>query len=270
MKECFNDLFGLKICEASLVNSVKRMALKSLPVYNRIKANILKSQVVGSDETGAKINGEKGWFWTWQNDLNTFITVAKSRGFKVIENEFPDGLPNSILESDCLSAQLKTKAKTHQICLAHLMREVKYFIQLYDDDWSKNFNELLFDSLKLKKQIIDYNQDNPHRNQIVKRLDELLAFEIEKQPKQIKPFHKRLLKYKDFVFPFLYYEKVSADNNASERAIRNVKVKQKISGQFITLNTAMDFAIIRSVIDTCIKNGANILNSLNLTAQISS
>ncbi len=56
--------------------------------------------------------------------------------------------------------------------------------------------------------------------------------EIDKQPPKIKPFHKKLIKYKRYLFPFLYHQGVPADNNASERAIRNVKVKQKIFGQF--------------------------------------
>ncbi len=58
------------------------------------------------------------------------------------------------------------------------------------------------------------------------------------------------------------------DNNASERAIRNVKVKQKISGQFFNNDNAKDFAIIRSVIDTTIKNGANVFNALKLIAKL--
>jgi len=53
------------------------------------------------------------------------------------------------------------------------------------------------------------------------------------------------------------------DNNASERAIRNVKVKQKISGQFRSWAGAENFAILHSVIDTAIKNNLNPLHSLS-------
>lgn len=55
-------------------------------------------------------------------------------------------------------------------------------------------------------------------------------------------------------------------DNASERAIRNIKVKQKISGQFKSAEAANMFAILRSIIDTTIKSGQNVLNTLSLIA----
>lgn len=268
MKECFQELFGIPICEASLVSAVRRIANKSQPVYERIKENILSSTVVGTDETGAKVNGHKEWFWTWQTPTNTLITVDSSRGFKAISQVFPKGLTNSILVSDCWAAQLKTPAKTHQLCTAHLLRELNFFIELYTNQWAKNFRQLLLDALKLKSEIDEYDKELPSRNHLIDRFDKLLTYPIDKQPAKIKPFHKRLIKNREYLFPFLYYQGVPADNNASERAIRNVKVKQKVSGQFINHNNAMDFAVIRSVIDTAVKNGANVFNSLKLIAKL--
>ena len=44
-----------------------------------------------------------------------------------------------------------------------------------------------------------------------------------------KAFVKHLIKNQESIFTFLYYSPVPYDNNGSERAIRNVKVKTKIS-----------------------------------------
>jgi hypothetical protein len=63
---------------------------------------------------------------------------------------------------------------------------------------------------------------------------------------------------------FLYYPEVPPDNNGSERAIRNIKVKQKVSGYFKSYTGAEIFAINRSIIDTIIKSGNNVLEGLNL------
>ena len=71
-------------------------------------------------------------------------------------------------------------------------------------------------------------------------------------------------KERQYLFVFLYIKNLSPDNNASERAIRNIRVKQKISGQFKNENTAQNFAMIRSVIDTVIKNGMKTVEATTL------
>ncbi len=55
--------------------------------------------------------------------------------------------------------------------------------------------------------------------------------------------------------------------NGSERAIRNVKVKQKVAGGFRSETGANAFAIIRSVIDIWINGDANVFDSLCLTLE---
>ena len=77
-----------------------------------------------------------------------------------------------------------------------------------------------------------------------------------------------MTKYSDYIFTFLFYNYVPPDNNGSERAIRNVKVKQKVSGQFKTERGANIYAIIRSVTDTCIKNEQNILFAFKTIAKL--
>ena len=46
-------------------------------------------------------------------------------------------------------------------------------------------------------------------------------------------------------------------DNGSEQAIRNIKVKQKVSGSFRSERGSEIFAILRSVFDTTIKKGGN-------------
>jgi transposase len=57
-------------------------------------------------------------------------------------------------------------------------------------------------------------------------------------------------------------------DNASERAVRTFKVKQKVSGLFRSSEGAKAFAVIRSVIDTTIKNAQNVLKALVLIAEL--
>jgi len=120
---------------------------------------------------------------------------------------------------------------------------------------------MLHAALELKKNLTPNQYLTPikQRTQILETLNELLQEIIPKNQKELNAFHKRITKHKNFVFTFLHYYEVPPDNNESERAIRNLKVKQKISGQFKTQNGAQIYAVIRSVTVTCIKNGQNIL-----------
>jgi hypothetical protein len=98
-------------------------------------------------------------------------------------------------------------------------------------------------------------------------MDRLLESSIDKKYKKMIPFLKRLKKYRQHLLVFLYQQDVPADNNGSERAIRNVKVKQKISGQFRSFRGAQNFVIIRAVIDTLIKQSLQVLPHLKLIAK---
>ncbi len=114
----------------------------------------------------------------------------------------------------------------------------------------------------------DYHHTCQKRDKLEERLDRLLESSINEKYKKMKPFKKRLIKNRMSIFQFLYHPKVPPDNNASERAIRNIKVKQKVSGQFKSMRGAEIFTIIRSVIDTAIKRKRNVLHCLTLTAQL--
>jgi len=76
-----------------------------------------------------------------------------------------------------------------------------------------------------------------------------------------------MVKYADHVFYFLLHKDVPPDNNGSERAIRNFKIKLKISGFFKSIEGARGYAAISSVIDTAIKNNQNPLQIMKLIAQ---
>ena len=71
-------------------------------------------------------------------------------------------------------------------------------------------------------------------------------------------FFKVMKKLREHLFVFLYRADVSTDNNASERAVRPIKVKMKISGQFKYLQR--ESAILRSIVDTAIKSIIEIPN----------
>ena len=268
LQEMMHDLFGVPISEGGLHLLINRLANKGADAYEMIRKSILSSRVVGTDETGMKINGKSHWFWTWQNKRATYIAASANRGTSTIVKHMSDISENAILVHDCWKAHFQTNVDRHQLCTAHLERETKYLEQRYKTDWPVRFRNMLKQAQELKKQLMpaDYYCPNHFRSSLEKELDNLLAEPLLPDQKELVTFQKRIIKYHDYIFTFLYHPDVPPDNNGSERAIRNVKVKQKISGQFKILEAAQNFAILRSIVDTAIKNEQNVLLALNAIA----
>ena len=148
------------------------------------------------------------------------------------------------------------------------MRELNYLDERYNHCWPDRFRKLILDGIELKKKLDpgDYYRPIRERTDLENKLKELLTCRLDEKLKELFSFQKRLLKYKDYILTFLYHPKVPPDNNGSERAIRNVKVKLKVSGQFKSWKGVENFLILRSITDIVLKNKMNVLNALNLIA----
>ena len=268
LQEVMHDIFGVPISEGGLHCLLNRLAGKGKQAYEIIRQVVMNSSVIGTDETGMKVNGKTHWFWTWQSKLATYIAASPNRGTATI-TEHMDGISDdAVLVHDCWKAHFQTPVGLHQLCTAHLVRELKYLEEIYKVAWPVRFRLMLYEAQELKKRFTpaDYYYSDHARSLLENELDKLLAELINPTKKELVSFQKRLVKYRDYVFPFLYHPAVPAHNNDSERAIRNIKIKQKISGQFKTLSSAENFAILRSIIGTSIKNGQNVLAALNVIA----
>jgi transposase len=268
--EFLKDILSLSISQGTVFNVISTMSKKASPVYESIRTKIQNAKVVGSDETGMKVNGGKGWIWVFQNSQLTYIAASLTRGFQTILDHFSEGFLNSVYISDSLSAQLKTNSLAKQLCLAHLLRELNKFEEVFDSDWAKKLKTLFKKAIAYKKTMvdIDFNQQNPVLLAYEEELTQLLEGDISEYKSKEQAFINRLRKRRDSIFTFLYHKKVPPDNNGSERAIRNVKVKMKISNQFKSLEFAQHYAVIRSVIDTTTKNAMNVFDALrNLANQ---
>jgi len=270
MQEFLKDVMGLPVSTGGINNILQRLAKKATPFYDNIKERVQQATCIGTDETGLNIDSKKHWMWVWQNNKLTYLLSSDSRGFKTIEEAFENGLPNTALVHDRWACHFQTDAKAHQICTAHLLRDLNYINDLYGKkcDWVSNLKTLLQEALQLKKELTidDYYCPNAKRQILFDKLKQLLRYPMHQDYPKSKTLQKKLLAKQHCILYFLLQPNVPPDNNGSERAIRNVKVKQKISGQFKSTDSANMFATLRSVIDTTIKSGQNVLNTLFLIA----
>jgi len=261
MTRMLGEVFGVSFSEGTVKNILSRMEQRLTFAYENIRKRLLKSPVVGVDETGTYVNGKNRWSWVWQNEKLTYITSGHSREKEVFTTVMPEGMPESILVSDCYSPYFSVKVKDHQICTAHILRELIYLSELYNQhQWSEQMAALIREAIHLKKTTYGKIDDTS----IKQNFQTLLNQGIDNSYKKIRTLQKRLIKYKDYLFRFLESEWIPPDNNASERSIRVFKVKLKVSGFFKSNAGAQRFALLHSIADTARKNNSSPLNVFQL------
>ena len=77
----------------------------------------------------------------------------------------------------------------------------------------------------------------------------------------------RLLDRQDDYLRFTTDWRIPPDNNGSERDIRMIKLRQKVSGSLRTLTGAQQFCAIRSYLSTAAKHGLHFFDALVMLTQ---
>ena len=163
-------------------------------------------------------------------DNYTLVFRASGRKGQVLTDMFSDSLENMIAVTDRHSAYFALNFLDHQICLAHILRELKYLGEVYEKQkWSAEMESLL-------KEAIHTRNESPGKRietkSWIERLDHLLDWNLEKLDEKFRTLRKGLFKCRDYIFKFLENPLVPPTNNSSERGFRKLKVKNKISGTF--------------------------------------
>jgi transposase len=246
-------------------NILRGNSKKSDGAYEEIRKRVERSQVVGADETGAAVGKELHWNWIFQTDLLTYVFQMKSRGQKAIDAKFPKGLPHSTLVTDRHQSYFNMNVKDHQVCLAHLLRNAEYLNELdTGQDWSRRFIQLISHAIAIRR----LGNITKRKTKLLKsKMQKLLGENLTHLDGEFESFKKGILKVKDYLFTFLTDPNVPYDNNASERGVRKIKVKQKVSGGFRTDKGADDFAKLHSIAETAMKNGNSKFNAILAVVQ---
>ena len=145
-----------------------------------------------------------------------------------------------------------------------------YFEQIFHHKWVIDMKVLLKSAIVLKNTMTPekYTEQLKERTAILQKFEILINQSLPDKVSKIIPFQKRLKKRQHQVFNFLFHPDVPYDNNGSEQAIRNIKVKQKVSGSFRSERGSEIFAILRSVFDTTIKKGGNPFETIRFAVNL--
>src|SRR3990172_7993045 len=255
-------LHGVEISQGGIDQIMQRSGQKGIQAVQEIQHTVQHSAVVNSDETGARVDGQKAWEWVFCTLTAILHVITATRGTDEIRRVMGEHQPE-VWGSDCLPAQLKAAARLFQICLAHKLRNLQAVVELYPLLlWPRAMQALFRHAIHVHNQRnkLSLNQYQVEILRIEWLCDRLLARNLI-QP-EARKLQKRYIKHRDHLFVFLYRQDVPPTNNVSERALRSSVVHRKVTGGFRSQWGADAYAALASVIDTAALNGVNAFDAI--------
>lgn len=261
-----SDLLGLEISEGAIANMLQASAPAFARQVSAFKARLLAGTVLESDETSARVGKRTWWTWVFHHDDTACFVIEPSRGKAVVERFLGECRP-VVWVSDRLAAQAGWAREEHQVCLAHLLREIEYEIEAGGTELAPKLRALLKRAIRIgrhRSQLDDLTLQR-FRDRYQERLDRMLA-EV-KSDDHAQKLLKTFKKCRGNLFVFMTRREVPPTNNGSERALRPAVVFRKVTNCFRSDWGAKLYADVRSVIETARRRGVAAFDAIRLTLQ---
>lgn len=264
IKRFIETFSGVKIAKRTLINVINKCGKVFQKDHEEIKSHIKNGEVVGIDETGWRVMGEKWWLWVFQNENEVAYQLEKSRGSAVVNKTIGNDYNGTVISDFYSAYENKIVCGSKQKCNSHLLRTLKYVFEVTGQEegcYADRLKKLIQKAIHLKNSVPFGSEDFiKERIVIEQKLDEYLKEEVNH--KEENKIRKRLIKYRQEILLFLYMEKVSPTNNASEQSLRSRVIHRKICNGNRSIEGAESYKINASILETAKKQKRNIFNRL--------
>lgn len=267
---------GLALSEGFICKLQKRasVALQSFTEETRIAC--IKSKLLHWDDTVIFINTKQGCMRFYGNEK---LALYKAHEKKNREGIDEDGIlgalgPETTVVHDHVTMNYNDDFHFRNAeCVQHLLRDIQKVIDISSHSWAVQMKELISKTVHKRNELIASGAggfSSPEISSFLHAIDSLLELAVTEHQEANGRYYEederrliaRIKKYKDNHFLWVKDFSIAPTNNLAERSLRGQKVKQKVSGQFQSVETAAFFADIRTYTETCYRNGIDTFESL--------
>lgn len=276
--ELLADTYGAPVSTGTIVSMVEEGAAMLEGFLARVKDLLAGSEVVHADETGLRVEAHLRWVHSTSTSELTLYHLDAKRGRVAMDAMGVLEHLRGVLVHDGWTPYRTYDQVTHALCNAHHLRELDAVAETTGQSWANEMTGLLADTW----QIVLTAKAGGRSALTGDELDRIRATYqaiiaaghaanppptptgLRGRPKRTKAGNllSRLDRYADDVLRFATDFAVPFDNNTAERDIRMVKVHQKVSGGFRSVDGADAFLAFRSYLSTAAKQGVNLLDAL--------
>jgi len=277
--ELIQDTTGHVISRGTL-NNYNRMCHRALePFEERARSLLIVAPVVNFDETGARCMKKLMWIHTACTARLTLLLLHAKRGQEAMDamGILPDF--RGVAVHDFLKAYYGYLC-LHALCLAHILRELIFLLEVEGRKWAGEMIELLvcihgrvkaakeqgrtaLHTRTINRFEKQYTKIWKKANRKERRCRERTGKRGRIKQSKARNLVDRMRGHRLELLRFMHDFSVPFDNNEAERSFRMTKVQQKISGCFRSVEGGEMFCRIRSYISTVKKNGLPVLDALN-------
>jgi len=269
------ELFGIPVSSGTVAALTARAASKLDGFLEHAREHIAASAVAGFDETGFRVEGKLAWVHCARTSTYTLLMVHPKRGKQAMEAMGVLPAFAGVTVHDAWAPYDIYTQAGHQLCCAHALRELQAVTDLAPAGewcWAAQAAEALTAMQALVSEAISQSRGAVDPAALAEQVTRYRSAALigigqtRDRPGTLARKHhalaRRLLSRQDDYLRFTQDFAVPPDNNGTERDIRMVKLRQKVSGCLRTLTGARQFCTIRSYLSTAAKHGLSFFDAL--------
>ncbi|MDI1495640.1 MAG: Transposase [Cenarchaeum symbiont of Oopsacas minuta] len=249
---------GLVVAKSTVINMIANVSDQMEKDAKTITNTVVQSPFVNIDETSYTRDGQLVWAWCITYKKNIAIIMNKSRGAYVMD-AYMDKFYGVAVTDGYPVYKRFDPGGMHQRCWAHELRAAKHMSMRHGGAYRKLYEEMcmLFENTKnyancgaRVRHAFEYAFDC--------MLDRYHSFEMP----EMKRLIKRLVNATETLFAFIEHKDIPPTNNAAERALRDVVVRRKISGQIRGLESMKRMSNFLTCVLTWKAHGKNVFEEV--------
>lgn len=280
--DALGELFGVPVSPGTVVGAAARAAarVEDCGFLGLVRDRLAAAPVAHFDETGFRVAGKLHWVHSASTGRYSLITVHARRGTEAMNAAGVLPAFSGVAVHDAWAPYDTYTTAGHALCGAHLLRELTAVIDAGPPGtycWARQASDALLDLKALVEAAVQAGAPRVDPVALARQTHLLrsaanlgVAANHDRATKVRKKHHalaRRLLDRQGDYLRFTVDFAVPFDNNAAEREIRMIKVRQKVSGCARTMRGAEGFCAIRSYLATARKHGTHFFQALTMLAE---
>ncbi len=258
--------------EGFICKLYKRASLKLDDFIKDLRVELIQRAILYWDDTVIMIKTKRACMRFYGDETISYYTAHTSKNLEgILEDDILTVLTDeTTVMHDHNKVNYNKQFSFRNIeCIQHLERDIQ---KVADDNpthtWATKLKELISQTIKNRKELIGENElsfTEEYVNKFNKKIKRLIKKGYKESGVSTNPttvpsegtLLKRIEEYYDNYFMWVQDFSLPTTDNLSERGLRGIKSHLKISGQFDSETTASYFAIVKTYVETCRKNGLN-------------